>query len=212
MTQPVAGGTFESEGRVLKRRISAANVVSLFALIIAMGGTSYAAATLAAHSVGTRELKDGAVTNAKVRRGSLFASAFAAGQLTPVYACGYLAGSGECHRVATSGQFNSPTLAASLSLPAGNWLITGNVQGTPKDTGAYTLTCYPMRAGTPGVLDAQTVHVNGGNDAVIPIVVGLNLAKPTTFEVRCGSASADDFTYGQPSFYAVRIGSLHLEP
>jgi hypothetical protein len=45
-----------------------ANVVSSLALFVALGGTSYA---VARNSVGTRELKNNAVTSAKVRNGAL---------------------------------------------------------------------------------------------------------------------------------------------
>jgi hypothetical protein len=44
--------------------------VALLALFLALGGTSYAAATLPAKSVGTRELADHAVTKAKLARGA----------------------------------------------------------------------------------------------------------------------------------------------
>ena len=47
---------------------SPAMIVACVALFVALGGTSYAAATLAANSVGTRQLKNGAVTATKVGR------------------------------------------------------------------------------------------------------------------------------------------------
>jgi hypothetical protein len=50
------------------------NVVAYLALFVALGGTSYAATQLPAGSVGTRQLRNGAVTNSKVRRGSLSAA------------------------------------------------------------------------------------------------------------------------------------------
>jgi hypothetical protein len=46
-------------------------IVAIVALIIAMGGTSYAAIILPANSVGTKQLKKNAVTGAKVKDGSL---------------------------------------------------------------------------------------------------------------------------------------------
>lgn len=42
-------------------RLSYANVVATLALILSLGGVSYAAVTLPAHSVGARQLRDGAV-------------------------------------------------------------------------------------------------------------------------------------------------------
>jgi hypothetical protein len=58
-----------------------ANVASTLALVVALGGTGYAAATLPAHSVGTRQLKDGAVTSKKVKNFSLSYKDFQGGQL-----------------------------------------------------------------------------------------------------------------------------------
>jgi len=59
------------------------NAVAYLALFIALSGTSYAAAKLPANSVGTTQLKNGAVTSAKIKDRSLRASDFAAGQLKP---------------------------------------------------------------------------------------------------------------------------------
>jgi hypothetical protein len=42
------------------------NVIGYLALFVALGGTSYAAANIPANSVGTRQLRNGAVTPAKL--------------------------------------------------------------------------------------------------------------------------------------------------
>lgn len=52
-------------------RPSPALVVAIIALIVSMGGTGYAAFTLPRDSVGTKQLRNGAVTAAKVKRHSL---------------------------------------------------------------------------------------------------------------------------------------------
>ena len=57
------------------------NAVSFLALFVALGGTSYAALTLPSNSVGTKQLRRGAVTAEKVRTQSLLAQDFKAGQL-----------------------------------------------------------------------------------------------------------------------------------
>ena len=60
-----------------------ANVTSTLALVVALSGTSYAAAKLAPNSVGTAQLKNNAVTTAKVKDGTLQAADFKAGQIKP---------------------------------------------------------------------------------------------------------------------------------
>ena len=78
--------------RKLLRRPSPAMVVACLALLVALGGTSVAAATqLAKNSVGTAQLKNGAVSNPKIKNNainsakvaskSLLRSDFAPGQL-----------------------------------------------------------------------------------------------------------------------------------
>jgi len=63
------------------RRPSPALVVSVIALSVALGGTSYAAIVLPANSVGKKQIKKNAVTTAKVKDGSLRLADFGAGQL-----------------------------------------------------------------------------------------------------------------------------------
>jgi hypothetical protein len=70
---------------------SPAMIVACVALIVALGGVSYAAGVLPSNSVGTAQLKKkavtraklkrNAVTSAKVKNGSLLAADFKAGQL-----------------------------------------------------------------------------------------------------------------------------------
>jgi hypothetical protein len=47
------------------------NAVAYLALFVALGGTSYAAFSLPANSVGTQQLRRGAVTNTKLANGSV---------------------------------------------------------------------------------------------------------------------------------------------
>jgi hypothetical protein len=57
------------------------NVVAYIALFVALGGTSYAAVALPRGSVGTAQLKKGAVTGSKVKAHSLTATDFRTGSL-----------------------------------------------------------------------------------------------------------------------------------
>lgn len=61
--------------RKLARRPSPALIVACMALLVSLGGTSFAAATqLARNSVGTAQLKNNAVTNAKIRNNAVNSS------------------------------------------------------------------------------------------------------------------------------------------
>jgi hypothetical protein len=65
----------------LRRHLSPALVISCLALLAAVGGTGYAAIKLPPGSVGTKQLKNGAVVAAKVKPRSLLARNFKPGQL-----------------------------------------------------------------------------------------------------------------------------------
>ncbi|HKE81806.1 MAG TPA: collagen-like protein [Solirubrobacteraceae bacterium] len=65
----------------LRSKLTYANVMVTIALFLALGGTGYAAATLPKNSVGTTQLRSGAVTSSKVKDGSLQATDFKANQL-----------------------------------------------------------------------------------------------------------------------------------
>lgn len=55
----------------IRHRPSASMVIALAALSVALGGVGWAAFALPAHSVGTRQLKNHAVTSVKLRRGAV---------------------------------------------------------------------------------------------------------------------------------------------
>jgi hypothetical protein len=75
----------------IRGKLSFANVMSMMAVMIALGGTSYAAIRLPRNSVGSAQIKTSAVKNSdlgsssvtsgKVRNGSLLAQDFGAGQI-----------------------------------------------------------------------------------------------------------------------------------
>ena len=59
--------------RLRPRKPSASMIVALVALMVALGGTSYAAITLPKNSVGSKQLKKNAVTTAKIKNGAVTA-------------------------------------------------------------------------------------------------------------------------------------------
>jgi hypothetical protein len=67
--------------RVFTHLPSPAMLVALLALFVTMGSGAYAALVVPANSVGNKQLKNSAVTAAKVKPGALLAKDFKAGQL-----------------------------------------------------------------------------------------------------------------------------------
>lgn len=108
-------------------RPSPALAVAILALVVALGGTSYAAVSLAKNSVLSKHIKNGqvrgvdmatdAVTAAKVKDGSLAAKDFAAGQL-PAGPVGPVGPQGIQGIQGIPGPVNTVTVVASSGLIA----------------------------------------------------------------------------------------------
>src|ERR1700709_1932150 len=65
----------------IRSGLSYANVMATLALFLALGGGAYAAIHLPKNSVGSKQIKSGAVDSSKVRNPSPLAKDFMAGQL-----------------------------------------------------------------------------------------------------------------------------------
>lgn len=66
----------------MKRHLTFANIVSMLALFIALGGISWAAATLPKNSVGTKQLKKNAVNNSDIKKSAVTGSKVKSNTLT----------------------------------------------------------------------------------------------------------------------------------
>jgi hypothetical protein len=68
----------------ISKHLTVANVVAFAALFIALGGASYAAFKVPKNSVGSRQLKVGAVTSSKIKKGAIGAAQIDIGALGTV--------------------------------------------------------------------------------------------------------------------------------
>jgi hypothetical protein len=143
--------------------------VSLAALTVALGGTSYAAIKLPRNSVGNPQIKRNAVTGDKVQDGSLFANDFAPGQIPkgpqgdtgapgPQGATGLPGPAGAPGAQGPAGvsqiiMRRHPDLVrmdlgagshldlVSMQLPAGRWWVSANTNGFYDVTPGSTFRC-----------------------------------------------------------------------
>jgi len=105
----------------IRNRLTFANVVSVLALFIALGGTSVAA-TIAANSVGTNQLRNQAVTTSKIKDGAI--TGIKLGPITTVSK--------------TSDPFGDRTVGSTfIQCPAGTTLLSGG--GAADKSPVYTL-------------------------------------------------------------------------
>jgi hypothetical protein len=129
--------------RISVRRPSPALVISCIALVFALAGTGYATVLqVPRNSVGTPQLKNAAVTSAKVKNRSLLRVDFAAGQLPagpagptgPIGPAGPAgpAGLSGLERVDTTSASNSATSKTqATTCPTGKRLLGGGVRLNP---------------------------------------------------------------------------------
>ncbi len=129
--------------RISVRRPSPALVISCVALALALGGTSYAAVLkIPSNSVGTAQLKNSAVTSAKVRNRSLLRADFAPGQIPagPTGPQGPAGPAGPAgppgltaiERVeATSDNNSTNAKTMTIACPSGKRLLGGGVRLNP---------------------------------------------------------------------------------
>lgn len=160
--------------RHLTRYFTSAHALALIALFVALGGAGYAAGLLPAGSVGTKQLRQSAVTNGKLARnavtssrvadGSLLASDFAAGQLKP--------GSQGPHGPAGP---QGPTGRQGLNGPPGNPGPKGD-PGPPGPPGARGVPGGPGPAGLSGY---EQVTVDAHSNVAVDIFTEAIATCPT---------------------------------
>jgi hypothetical protein len=95
-----------------------ANVISLVALFVALGGTGYAAVKLPKNSVGSSQIKKNAVSSSKVKNGALLATDFKAGQL-PAGATGPQGAKGDKGTDGTNGTNGAPGTIGAVTVQTG---------------------------------------------------------------------------------------------
>jgi len=135
-------------------------VVACVALVVALGGTGYAAITLPRNSVGNNQLKANAVTGAKVRNGSLGAEDFggalprgARGPQGPDGQPGSGSGSG------TLGFASRDPAVAGGSIDVGATPVDVLALSVPAGTSGYVASSGPVTVTAPSRLIANAQAV-----------------------------------------------------
>jgi hypothetical protein len=165
------------------RRPSAALVVSTIALIVALGGTSYAAMTLPLNSVGTKQLKNGAVTTKKLAKTVTVSNALHADHASSADAATSANHANSAHNAVTaSSATNASRLGgtpASGYLKFGSTLPSGSTEtgvfavGGGDSTNGYAVTGIRFYPSLAGALNEQhtifttstTAHCSGPGQA-----------------------------------------------
>lgn len=168
------------------RRPSLPTVISLLALFIALGGTSYAVIRLPANSVGNRQIKNNAVTASKIRNGSI----------GPSKLSGVVAGRGPRGPEGPAGG-SGPGSGSTAIGPPEPW------QGLPF-TGGWTNYAYEFDLGAFRKDQLGKVHLrglvtkNGGLPAIGDTIATLPSGyRPTRRMIFAASAGGPFEVYGR---------------
>ena len=205
----------------MRKHLNPALVISLIALFVALGGSSYAAIKLPKNSVGNKQIKKNAVTSAKVKDRSLLATDFKAGQL-PQGAKGDTGAAGATGATGARGPSdgyvgnrqasplqaltsNSEPVAFSPQLPAGSYVVTGraNIIGGGV---ANEVVC------SMGDDVVQSLDTNSGSVIPLTLSSGVKLDAPGTIRMFCRRGVADaNVSIAQASIAAIRVESLTVQ-
>ena len=200
-----------------RRRPSAATVIALIALAVAVGGTSYAATSLPRNSVGTKQLKKSAVTSAKVKDASLLKRDFKAGQLPagPAGSAGPTGPAGPSD--AYAGFNNGPVAApsslatiATLNIPqGGNYVIFAKLWMFD-NVNTSVLTDCQLAAGSD--TDESRTMLEGNSGVVVAgATLALNVVHvfPTAgaVELKCNGFGVN-ISIDNVKITAIKVGNL----
>jgi hypothetical protein len=134
-----------------------ANAIAYLALFVALGGTSYAAISIPRNSVGTRQLRNGAVTAGKLARGSVTAVKLGKRTVAPTNLSSSIPGYvGFWARINQDGQ----VLASSASASTTGWSSGVGSITFPGALGS----CFPLATDAsigPGNVSMQSGVVEG---------------------------------------------------
>ena len=191
----------------MRRHLNPALVISVVALFVALGGSSYAAIKLPKNSVGARQIKKNAVSSPKVKDGSLLATDFKSGQLPkgdtgPRGPSDGYVGNRQASPLQPLTSSTEP-VAFSPQLPAGNYVVTGraNIIGLGVATG---IVC------SMGDDVVQSLSTSSGTVIPLTLSSGIKLDAPGTIRMFCQRASGN-VSIAQASIAAIRVESLTIE-
>jgi hypothetical protein len=201
-----------------------ANVASTLALVVALGGTSYAAVAIPKNSVGSKQIIDSSVKSRDVKNGSLKGVDFKAGQIPvgpqgPAGPAGAVGPQGPIGP-STGYEFDSGNgilawtgafqTVATLNLPAGSYVLSAKVLGNNTAAVDAVFECQLKVNGTI-VDDMNDVLIVGPNidqdRAYVSLGSTATSAGAAAVTVDCDADNANG-AWVDRVITAVKVGSL----
>jgi hypothetical protein len=180
--------------RVLARmraRTTYANVTATLALFIALGGTTYAAASLPHNSVGSSQLRANAVTASKIRSGAVRSSEIKDGSIAAKDISTSARNSlrGLQGPQGPTGPTGAPGISDQAAITLGGAKVAGNARGASHSGGSNQYTVEFTHDVSACVYSATLAAVNNGSTIEQPPVGG------TTTVASAGGANVLVKTY-----------------
>ncbi len=210
----------------LRRHLTYANVAATLALFLALGGAAYAATQLPKNSVGTKQLKKGAVTAAKINKKTRNALRGPQGPAGPQGKTGKTGkaaakgatgaqgktgltgadGTGPAFEVFTSGKTVTTAASAVVSgtLSAGAYVVNANV--FLESAGKLTTVTCSLNVGGVVAEAAGVVGANPKEAITLPLSVTRTLGGASTDVVTC-SASTETASVKYANVIATQVKS-----
>jgi hypothetical protein len=183
--------------RIWRCRPSPAMIVAWIALMVSLGGTSYAAIVLPANSVGTKQIKDRAVTNAKIASDAVTAAKVKNGSLvvadispTSLSTLSRVATATNTADVSGSG---GTVASVRLQVPKTGFVLVQGWVTASNANGTYYVRVWDDLTGASSDFyngcTASGLYSSVGNTAVFPVIAG-----ERDFSVRVEFSNAGTFT------------------
>jgi hypothetical protein len=198
------------------RKPSPALVISMAALFVALGGTTYAATSLPKNSVGTAQLKAGAVTKKKINKKTirgLKSNRGPQGLKGDTGAQGIQGVKGDTGPRGPSDAYTESTPFTGIQVPAGRYAVIATVSESGA-TGLVSQSCHlsALVNGSFMPLDANTVSAttsSGTTDVVNPLQATGTFDTATEFVLGCATSSAGGTVSVVPKLTAIQVGAIH---
>jgi hypothetical protein len=187
--------------------------VALLALFVALGGTSYAAITLPANSVGSQQLKNRSIQRIDLA-GKTIASLRGQRGMRGLQGPRGLQGLQGIQGVKGVGGDRGPSdayhpavaLSDSVVLPPGDYVLWGKARFYDQSFHAGTLECY-LWTSTGGNLDSGIQSYPSIGDATVTIFAPAHFPSSGTARIDCSGSTTGVLAY--PKVEAMRIGTEH---
>jgi hypothetical protein len=217
---------------VIRRRLTFANVTSCIALFVALGGTSYALTRLPSNSVGTVQIRNRAVTPAKLAVSAL--SRGPLGPQGPAGADGPIGATGPAGPTGPQGPSNGyldagaggalpannanirVTEAQLTSLPAGDYILTGMADFGDFNNGGEVAQCDITVNGTEVAYGSGVLGNGQGSTRAFVVSEQGATSQPAAFTaaLNCWSntALAQPPGVGNPTLAAIALDNVTVTP